>query len=310
MALRKRSKRRLTNALQNYYDGQRARLLEDLQAAWINRERAGVHNLRVDIKRLRAFVHLVERIAPSIDVPGAFRPIRCLFRAASGLRDIHVQLGLLAGEAASAALAERLNEWYNELKAREIKARGIFEAEAGNFRPSALAVLKNRVDCSLKGIPEGMGTMRAEQSLQTLFGRLQELASMNRLGDQEIHQIRVFSKEARYTLEIIGQTGERPGARAGLDETLKSVHQALGRWNDRRVAFDRLTDFLQRAAFEPLRNPDEYGTYLSLLHQEMQAALQEFRATWEYLVADFKSGPPPNPAPPARPRRPLAGSQR
>jgi CHAD domain-containing protein len=292
MPRQKRSRIRLSDALKDHCERQTARLLEDFRAAFIGRERDGVHNLRVDIKRLRAYVRLIERITPSFDARASFKPIRRLFRSCSALRDIHVQLGFLTGEAATSFPPERLSEWHNELKDREMKARRLFEAEARKFGPAALNRLKSRVAGSLEGIPEGMVMARAEQNLQTQLRRMQDLASIDRQSDKELHKIRIRSKEARYTLEMVDFGRGRPKERAGLNDKLKSVHQALGRWHDRQVAFDRLTDFLQSYSFWPVNHPDEYGAYLNLLRQEKLAALQDFRFSWKELVAYLCPGPP------------------
>jgi CHAD domain-containing protein len=283
----KPSRGKLTDFLEDYCERQTPRLLADLRTAFVGREREGVHNLRVDVKRLRAYVRLIDRIAPGFDAPAAYRPVRRLFRSSSTLRDIQIQIGFLAGKAAFSFPAERLNEWYNELKSREMKARRPFEAEARKFSLLALTGLKNWVAGSLKGIPEGMVAARAEQSLQTQLRRMRDLASAKQLTDQELHQTRIRSKEARYTLEMIDQGGGRPEARVGLNDKLRAVHQALGRWHDRQVAFDGLTDFLQNRASWPVNNPDHYGAYLSWLRQNKLAALQDFRLSSEQLVANL-----------------------
>ncbi len=299
MPCQKHFKVGLIDALKDHGERQTARLMEDFKAAFIDRDRLGVHNLRVDIKRLRAYVRLIEWITSSFDAQASFKPIRRLFRSCGTLRDVHVQLGLLRGETVTSFPSERLSEWQNELKDREREARRLFEAEAKKFGPFMLNRLHGRVARSLQGIPEGLVMARAEQKLQTLLERMRDQAGIDHQSDKELHKIRIRSKEARYTLEIIDSCRGRPKERASLNDKLKSVHQALGRWHDRQVASDCLTDFLQNYSFWPVNHPDEYGAYLNSLRQEKLAALQDFRFSWKNLVAILSSGPPAKKNPPS-----------
>ena len=86
----------------------------------------GIHDLRVEIKQLRAFFRLIEWIAPKFSAKKNLRNFRKLFKAASDLRDIHVQQELTRKWAKDMEVF--LSEYYNSLKQKELPARKKFLA--------------------------------------------------------------------------------------------------------------------------------------------------------------------------------------
>jgi len=112
-----------------YYRAQEQKIRQHFLPAVSVFDEEGIHELRVDIKRLRAFFHLISHINPIFRPEKDMQKIQKLFKSAGQIRDIHVQQELARENISSLDL--ELSEYVNFLKEKEWKARKRF-SKAGN----------------------------------------------------------------------------------------------------------------------------------------------------------------------------------
>ena len=83
-----------------------------------------IHDVRVEIKQLRAFFRLIEALNPEFPAKKRLKRFRQLFKAAEQLRDAHVQQELTRQWAEEMGIF--FNEYDNALKEKELEGRQIF----------------------------------------------------------------------------------------------------------------------------------------------------------------------------------------
>lgn len=240
-----------------------------------------VHDLRVEVKRLRALLGVVKACSPKFKTRKLSGPFRRLFKAAAGLREAQVGSGLAGSWAASSAL--RLDEYRNALKQDELKGRKVFAAEAKRFRRDLLAGVGEDVDGAVRKRTSRELERSTEKRLAALSEGLLKLKKP-RPAKRDLHRIRVQAKKTRYTLEVLQECFHPDDA--GLERfnrALRSVHQALGRWHDLELASASLRGFFARRAEGPPSSPKAYEAYGRFLEFEGKKRLAEFEKAWAKL---------------------------
>lgn len=244
---------------------------------------AAVHDLRVEIKRLRAFHKLIAAIAPSVPSAESWRPVRKLFRAAAPLRDFQVQWDFVLEAARTSG--GNLSEYLNFLKAGEIASRARFTRTARAFPRTAFATLLDQSVTALASCrPERVIALTSGR-LQTALDELVCLRVEEPFDDEKLHQVRIAGKEARYVLEVLRYQAPPDDWYERLDRALKTLHQTLGRWHDAVVGGQYLATFLKTEAVTPLFNPLAYDALNQRLEATRSAELAGFNGAWPVLMA-------------------------
>jgi CHAD domain-containing protein len=249
-----------------------------------------IHDMRVGLKRLRAFFNLIEAVNPFYRAERSFAPARRLFRAAGKLRNLQV-LEARARQAAKDFGLE-LSEYYNWLKAGEIKERKSFRRACGRFDEDFFAGSWESISSAVEGLTESEVAKAASVRLEVLLQQLREGISPVQ-GAERLHILRIRSKEARYTLEIL-QEGRPPDeVRVALDRFLKRVHQCLGRWHDDEVELESLRRFQEGRTGGPLFSSRSYIEFFRRTEAGKTANLEDFEAGWKELSVHLHGGTRP-----------------
>ena len=161
----------------------------------------GVHDLRVEFKRLRGFFKLVESINGDFNAKENFKDFRKIAKSTSGLRDSQVQQTLL--KKAEKTLHIDVNGYKNYMKKIEAESLESFR----NFsRKNTIENLKRRrkfIKLAIKDITPVWAETKAKGCIYNMRTNLILLSNQNDLNDEILHDIRILSKETHYILEII-----------------------------------------------------------------------------------------------------------
>jgi CHAD domain-containing protein len=241
-----------------------------------------VHDLRVEVKRLRALLDVIEHCRPGFPVRERFKPFRKLFKAAGGLREAQVASSLAREKAV--ALQLDLDAYRNLLKSDELRERKKFSAAAKAFRRRSLGACRKAIDRAL----DVMGASSVQTAVEARLDELRrKVARLKRPKPvkRELHLLRIRSKRMHDTLEIL-QRCFRPDDTEleALSESLRAVHQALGRWHDLELAANSLRVFLRKRAVRPLAGEGAYAEYERALRVDRRRYLAGFKKAWEGLV--------------------------
>lgn len=254
---------------------QKIRRQFDLAANYLDVE--GIHELRVEIKRLRAFFELLEFINPHFQAKQNFKKIRKLFKAAGGIRDLHVQQELVRFW--SKKLQLELSEYYNFLKQTELARRPEFLSAAKKFDFKIFATNESLIRTFMQYLPADFVEGKTQNQLDALLKKLHELKNPAPATQVDFHQIRICLKAARYTLEVLLGCFQKSNLEP-LNDHLREMHRALGKWHDEEVGLQSLDAFLQEQASVELFSRDSYLKFASALEEDKHKLLASFEEKW------------------------------
>jgi CHAD domain-containing protein len=236
-----------------------------------------LHQLRVEIKRLRAFFDLIAVINPNFHAKRQFKKIRKFFKAAGLLRDVHVQQELVRSWSLQNQL--ELSEYYNFLKQREMALRPQFLAAARQFDFDIFQTNEKLIRALMQYLPADYVEGKSKKQLDELIKKLHLLKSQPAETGVDFHQIRINAKAARYTLEIFQLCF--PNERLNLlNAKLHEMHRALGKWHDAEVGLTWLESFLESQDAASFFSHDSYMRLQEGLANDKKMRLGEFENCW------------------------------
>jgi CHAD domain-containing protein len=243
-----------------------------------------IHDMRVSLKRLRTFFDLIEAVDPRFKAKWSFGPARRLFQAAGAVRNLQVLEARV--RQASSGHGLDLSEFYNWLKEGELREGRAFRLACRRFDPAFFGSAWKKIAAGLEGLTFLRIRSASEARLTDLLAGLGEATPEPRTV-RRLHFIRIRSKEARYTLEIVRGDGADDGDAAVIDKLLRGVHQPLGRWHDDEVVLAALREFRRDRAAGPLFSHKSFVEFSRLTKTSEAANLAEFETGWRALSQDL-----------------------
>jgi len=236
-----------------------------------------IHELRVVLKRLRAFFQLVNAIHSRSFKEEAFAPAQKLLRSAGRVRNIQLLEERVLRAAKESGLS--LSEFYNDLKINEKRTGQKFRRAAVDFKKDFFESAWKKIEASFEALPPAAFRDAAWSRLAALVSEIRESKPRRSAGDR-LHLLRIKSKEARYELEVI-RAGSRQGRNVSeLNLLLRNIHQALGRWHDDEVVLETLRKFRRERQAGPYFSYKSYPEFATLLERSKKKNLEEFEASW------------------------------
>jgi CHAD domain-containing protein len=186
----------------------------------------GVHRLRTTIRRLETLAHQAHK-EPHKKEQKALEELRHLRKRAGKVRDLDIQIGLLASVGNGSASADR-RALAEALKKKRAKPAGRLSAAARELEGSKLFGRVARVvEKSVATSVDDSGAT-LEQVRQAVSQLAAHYSSRQALKPERLHELRVRLKLLRYQAELAEETP----AQKNLVEELKSVQDAIGEWHD------------------------------------------------------------------------------
>ena len=251
-------------------------LQKNLQLVSSENDPENVHQLRLDLKRTRAFYRLTEAIDPGFNSRKQFRKLRAIASKSSTLRDSHVQYQLAISLAQ--AIKMSLPEYENYLNEEENRGwKELREHIAQSDEPQITSRL-NKIDRILAEIPEKRACQAIRDKLENLFNYMVGLTHQSYSGEELLHKVRISSKEMQYTLEFAVQSFAGFPNNSSYLEEIKKVHKILGKWHDLLVCQQYIEFFLK----EKLQDKQDirYSLFLGLVKKEKNLLVRKFHLSF------------------------------
>jgi len=264
--------------LGEYYKSQEQKIRENFLLAVSTFDVEGIHELRVEIKRLRAFFHLIGHINPVFRPEQDLQKIQSLFKSAGKIRDIHVQQNMAREKISSLNL--ELSEYLNFLKEKEMRARKQFSKAGKKFDFGILKKTWTRMRNVLIYISGEYIQYKSEERFKSLIDELFTFKSHLDFSEKDYHAIRILSKETRYTLEILQKCFPDKSSLQDVNDSLRSMHQALGKWHDYDLGLLFLNNFEKDFGDLIYFDKESYTKYAQNLLEEKTIKLEEFEKKW------------------------------
>ncbi len=244
--------------------------------------RDSIHDLRVEIKRLRAFLEAMEGINTNFSAGKTYRPLRDLFKKAGKIRDCHVLMEMV--ENAFGESRPVLIEYYGYLKDRELEARHKYLRFAAKFDLENLDVIWKSVNNHTRFLSLVYFDGRLNAMLKRDLNKLVAQKKYEPLKAEEYHLMRINIKAARYLVEIMQECHPTHPHLQELNEGLRICHQALGAWHDFEVGIGVLKNFIEQQIGDLPINRQEYDNFLNILDEQRKSNLSLFEARWGHFI--------------------------
>lgn len=237
-----------------------------------------VHDLRVAMKRLRAVLQMPAGVETWFEEDDYSRRFRRLFKAAGRVRDMHVAQDLVWKWAA--ASDREVSEYYNFLKDREIFERRRFLAVAVPFKINTLNRFSKAVESHCRLIPQGQFELTAGRTTVSALMRVASWKTGKSIPQKDLHNLRIASKDARYSLQVLGVARDEKDFLKEVGDWLRGLHQSIGLWHDTIIAATRLHTFLSKEAVQPLYSPKSYEALALELQYRQERSYNLFAESW------------------------------
>ena len=262
----------------DYYFSKIEKIISDYELASVYFDPESIHNIRVEIKKLRAFHNLIGLVNPSYNPKKNLKKTRKLFKAMGNIRDVHVQMELVMNFSRGKAL--QLSEYYNYLKEKELKARKALRRFLSVFSIGYLRSSWKNTETRLKNLDRAYVKYKTEQRLSSLVGKLLALNGSRNLGEIELHKVRILSKETRYALEILVYVFPCPDFYKSFNQDLRNLHRPLGKFHDAQIGLAMLDRFINKHAYQPFFDGDSYWQFSRALSEESKTMRDNFEKNW------------------------------
>lgn len=263
----------------DHYQNRFNKIRENYYLAVVKNDVEGFHELRVQIKQMRAYFNLIESLHCDFEAKKQFRGFRKVFKEAGIVRDIHVQQALVK------EFEKKLNrpfpEYTNHLSEQEQKSLQQFFKFSKKFNINVLMKKIGTIEHILGKISKEPAYVNAEKRFDNLIDKLISLRNDENYGEKILHKMRILLKETRYTLEIILECFPEINLNKNLNKALRDLHRILGKWHDNDVGIQ----FLQ--SFETSDNNSQ-EEIIESMRKEKENLVAQFGQKWDDFAALLK----------------------
>lgn len=269
--------------LLSYYTSQFKKIKQNYLLAAKKRDSEGIHYLRVETRRIKAFFDLVKSINNEFRFKNHYRGLRYLFEVSGELRDIHVQK-VIAKEI-EMELNINFIDYTVFLQNKELIAEKRFSDCIKIMRKNILKPNKKIIKRALSNISDDITAAGIKNQFEFLLNQLINCGNSEELKEDKLHQIRIFSKKARYSIEIIQRCFPDLWNKNDIVGLLKEIHQVLGKWHDYEVSLDFLKSFKIKYSTNQAFEIKTYNMFLKNIKMKKVLLFSEFKTKWEICCA-------------------------
>ena len=261
--------------IHEYYLHQHRNIENYLELCLIHPEVELVHELRLSIKKLRAFHKLAEhlflnKIDEHIHIKNR---VRKLFKVAGQLRDTQVQILMLSSfESQTGILYPEFSDW---LLRREKKQVSRFSKKPEQVVPRATAQSTHRKIGDLLALADDETILAgAGKVLSGLYLQSRELCSGS-MNSRNLHRIRTITKRMKYIFNIMAHSYPDFKFNHVSIESLRDIEAAAGHWHDNLVRMELLDKFLDKLKPSDESDKFKYQKLLNACKAELEISFNE-----------------------------------
>ena len=262
-------------SIHEYYLHQHRNIENYLELCLNHPEIELVHELRLSIKKLRAFHKLAEHlnlneIDEHIHIK---RRVRKLYEVAGQLRDTQVQIHLLSTfEEQTCVVYPEFSKWLHK---RELKQVSRFSKKPQQVVPHATAQSTHQKIGDILALADDETILSgAGKVLTGLFVNASELceASMN---NRALHRIRTITKRMKYIFNIMAHSYPDFKFSQVSIESLRAIEAAAGHWHDNLVRIELLERFMGKMKFTDESDKFKYQKLFNACKSELDISFSD-----------------------------------
>jgi len=244
---------RLTSFKRNFDLTRQCHLMED------------IHHLRVDIKKLRAMLRLMQVLSPVDDREKSYRKLFSkIFNKAGEVREAQVNMELLE----SYELA-RNSPYAKRLQLKEREGIVVLLKAMESFNNAQFEVAHAKQIQKVQSLPDDM----VETASGTLlFQELRKVISFKYVKSSDpLHKIRIKLKAIVEIFVLLEEVHRHPHL-STFPQDIKQLNQMLGDWHDQQVLLEEICRYEQKH-----RDPDEVSE-LDMIKFQIKQKIRAQRA--------------------------------
>jgi len=263
--------------MMDYYQSKMKDIKRNYALAVEKNDYDGVHDMRVDLKRMKAFFNLVESINRDFKAKKNFAAFKKIAKSTGGLRDAQVQMKRVKKIMKSLDLD--VGAYLSYLKKTEADNYKSFRVFSKTDPIGKLKESRKIISQSLKV----MSPVRAETKARGRFFNLRNnlilLSSESDLEDDILHKVRILSKEAHFTIEIIHWCFHIWKDRKVFINEIVKAHKLLGDWHDLDVGIMMLNDFTEH--LDESNSMEPFNLLASNMSEKKEKMSSQFRKSFD-----------------------------
>ncbi len=218
--------------ISDYFDALCASFLNDIKKNHTAKKES-VHDLRVDIKNIRAILSLGMLLNKNIPGQQILKQVKPLYKSAGNQRTLQINISLLK--------KYNLNKAYRDQFEADLKqTTHKFKKEIKSFK-----IKKFKKSCSncvsfFKKIKEeNVGNKALDYMHHILLSCKKEINKKN-VSDAKLHHIRKELKLVKTNLQLLIQTNTSHKVYKGMLAQIIDAETLIGKWHDNAVFYDML----------------------------------------------------------------------
>jgi CHAD domain-containing protein len=229
-----------------YYLHQHRNIENYLELCLIHPEVELVHELRLSIKKLRAFHKLVEQIClnETAELIYTRHRVRQLYKLAGQLRDTQVQLQLLNSFQEQTGI--EYPEFGGWLLRREKKRISRFSKKPRQVVPEITSQSTHQQIGDLLALADDETILSSAVKVLSSFYSEARNLSAGKMNNQSLHRIRTITKEMKYILNIMRHSYPNFIFSEISVESLREIEVAAGNWHDNLVRVELLNRYMEK----------------------------------------------------------------
>jgi len=211
-------------------------LIDDLLE---NKNEVGIHKLRIEIKKIKAFYRLIESIDPGFESKKRFRQFNYIAKASNDIRDLQVILCLPEINDA------KKGEFFLYLIKQRNKSLKNFNKALKNWDTNILKKTEAKVKVKIKAF----GDVKIKNEINKVLAESRENMKLFSEGNEQkkvhsLHSLRKLIKEQEHNLKLFSKMADKPSVKAL--KKLDSLQNAIGQWHDSQKTLELIDNFMKK----------------------------------------------------------------
>ena len=237
-------------SLHEYFLHQHRNIQNYLGLCMVHADAEVVHELRLSVKKLRAFHKLAEELFPAEknELSQINNKVRRLFRLAGQLRDTQVQIyKLVLVQDQTGIDYPELNKWLLKREKKRILRFG---------RKPLHLLSHDTADTTFQQIGDWLALVSDETILKgaakVLAGLTKKAMKLSaaKMNEQDLHLIRTIIKQIKYILNIMNHSYPDFKFSDVSVDSLHKIETSVGHWHDNLVRVELLGKFIRKSYIE------------------------------------------------------------
>lgn len=262
-------------SLTEYFLHQHRNLENYLLQCKLHAEPEVVHQLRLCIKKLRAFNKLSAQLGlhQTEEYKQVALKLKDLFSLAGQIRDVQVQIQLLSEyeEQTNTSFTE-FGKWLRSIEKKRISK---LKSTSLTFLPQPVNnILNEENDKEISNDFNVNILLKADNLLNDLFTEAQRLATGN-IIDADLHRTRRVTKQLRYILNVVHYSFPDYVYKRITIADLREIESVVGNWHDKLIRRELLESFMKKFHKSDKPSRSKYQKLADIFTEEQNSSYEK-----------------------------------